>query len=259
MGQDEDIILALYCAIADELGEDDVKHPHPRTKLYRSELILCGVLFALKGGSFRGFDRWLRRRGLFPVLPERSRLTRLLIHHVDECNLFLADPTLFTVLDSLGVEFIHPYREGRSTQTTAIAKKGVSNHRWVVGRKLAVLLNGRLEVVRTHDATGNVHDTRFNDQFRDLDAIVLTDHGFKQRVGTPSNYKVCRRGSWGDRIWIETLFSLWTRICGFKRVFHRTVAGFEARVGYLTTLTNLVVNLNERLGFPRLSLAQWSL
>ena len=96
-------------------------------------------------------------------------------------------------------------------------------------------------------------------QLRKRSSIVLTDQGFKQRAGTPTNYKVCKRGTWGDRIWIETLFSLWTRICGFKRIFHRTVAGFRARVGYLTTLTNLVVNLNEALGFPRLSLAQWSL
>lgn len=256
MLQEEDIILGLYCAIADIMTTDT---KHPQGKLYRSELVLCGVLFALKGGSFRSFYRWLVRRDLFPTTPERTRLTRLLIGHLEDCNQFLADPTLFSVLDSIGLEFIHPYREGRSAAMTAIARKGISNHRWVVGRKLAVAMNSRLEIIRTTDAPGNVHDTSFNDIFCDLDSIVLTDQGFKQRVGTPENYKVCKRGTWNDRIWIETLFSLWTRICGFKRIFHRTVAGFRARVGYLATMTNLVVNLNEPLGFPRLSLAQWSL
>ncbi|MBI4175297.1 transposase [Candidatus Berkelbacteria bacterium] len=256
MLQDEDIILTLYCAIAETMT-DDTKHH--QAILYPSELVLCGVLFALKGGSFRGFYRWLIRHNLFPGLPERTRLTRLLISHVDVCNRFLGDPTLFTVLDSLGLEFIHPYREGRSKVTAAITAKGISNHRWVVGRKLAVVINSRLEIIRTADAPGNVHDNSFNDVFRDIASIILADQGFKQKVGTPTNYKICQRGAWNDRIWIETLFSLWTRICGFKQIFHRTIAGFQARVGYLTTLTNLVVNLNEPLGFPRLSLAQWSL
>lgn len=257
MLQEEDIIIELYCAIANAIQSTDEKHS--QAKLYRSELILCGVLFALKGGSFRSFYRWLARRDLFGALPERTRLTRLLISHIEECNQFLADPTFFVVLDSIGTEFIHPYRDGRSVATGAVAKKGISNHRWVVGRKLAVAMNSRLEIVRTADASGNVHDTTFNHVFQKINSIILTDQGFKQCEGTPTNYKICQRGSWNDRIWIETLFSLWTRICGFKRIFHRTIAGFRARVGYLTTLTNLIVNLNESLGFPRLSLAQWSL
>jgi hypothetical protein len=41
---------------------------------------------------------------------------------------FLADPTFFTVLDTYGIELIHPRREGRSKRQ--IGKKGKS----VIGR-----------------------------------------------------------------------------------------------------------------------------
>ena len=37
------------------------------------------------------------------------------------------------------IELIHPMREGRSPQQ--IGRKGLSNHRWIVGGKLCLLLN----------------------------------------------------------------------------------------------------------------------
>jgi hypothetical protein len=58
---------------------------------------------------------------------------------------------------------------------------------------------------------------------------------------------------------IETLFSLWTRICNMKKSFHRTVTGFKAKIWYLAALTNIVIRKNEELGFTRLSMVQWSL
>jgi len=43
---------------------------HPRARLYPSELVTTGLLFALKGTSFRTFYRWLKREyhHLFPRL-----------------------------------------------------------------------------------------------------------------------------------------------------------------------------------------------
>jgi len=38
-----------------------------------------------------------------------------------------------------GIELIHPMREGRSPQQ--IGRKGLSNHRWMVGGKLCLVLN----------------------------------------------------------------------------------------------------------------------
>jgi|SRR5579885_1943714 len=57
-----------------------------------------GLLFALKGGSFRSFYRWLARghAGLFGGLPERTRLLRLLAGHRRLTDRFRADPTFFS-------------------------------------------------------------------------------------------------------------------------------------------------------------------
>jgi hypothetical protein len=52
-------------------------------KLYPSEWVTIGILFALKGNHFRAFYRWLYRdyNALFGGLPERTRLQRLLRNH----------------------------------------------------------------------------------------------------------------------------------------------------------------------------------
>src|SRR6266571_3995627 len=83
--------------------------------------------------------RWLMRdyRALFPRLPERTRLFRLFVTHQDWTTAFLATPTVLGVIDTYGIELIHPMREGRSPQQ--IGRKGLSNHRWIVGGKLCLL------------------------------------------------------------------------------------------------------------------------
>ena len=43
------------------------------------------------------------------------------------------------IVDSYGIELIHPTREGRSPRQ--IGKKDTSNYRWIVGGKLCVVLN----------------------------------------------------------------------------------------------------------------------
>ena len=73
------------------------------------------MLFALKGSSFRSFYRWLERdyADLFGGLPERTRLLRALRVQQQHMQRFLADPTFFTVIDTYGIELIHPWRYGR--------------------------------------------------------------------------------------------------------------------------------------------------
>ncbi len=44
----------------------------------------------------------------------------------------------FGVADSYGIELVHPWRERRTQR--AVARKGLSNHRWIVGAKLALVL-----------------------------------------------------------------------------------------------------------------------
>jgi len=66
---------------------------------------VIGILFILKGGHFRAFYRWLERDygDWFGdgTRPECTRSQRLLKTHQDWCNLLMADPMFFTVIDSL--------------------------------------------------------------------------------------------------------------------------------------------------------------
>jgi hypothetical protein len=91
---------------------------HPEARLWPREVVTLGLLHALKGVGNRAFYRWLTRdyRPLFPQLPERTRLFRLFRTHHDWTQIFLAAPTVLGVIDTYGIEFIHPIREGRSPQ-----------------------------------------------------------------------------------------------------------------------------------------------
>jgi hypothetical protein len=70
----------------------------------------------LKGAGNRAFYRWLTRdySVLFPKLPERTRLFRLFKTYQKYAAQFLAEPSLLGVIDTFGIELIHPVREGRS-------------------------------------------------------------------------------------------------------------------------------------------------
>src|SRR5499433_1030578 len=128
-----ELITALCCQVDDQLAG---LPKHPEARLWPSEVVTLGLLHALKGGGNRPFYRWLTRdyRPLFPHLPERTRLFRLLKTHHNWTQVFLAAPTVLGVIDTYGIELIHPIREGRSPQQ--IGRKGLSNHRWIVGGKL---------------------------------------------------------------------------------------------------------------------------
>ena len=80
-----------------------------------------------------------RLSGVVSRFPERTRLFRLFKTHHDWTQVFLAAPTVLGVIDTYGIELIHPMREGRSPQQ--IGRKGLSNHRWIVGGKFCLLLN----------------------------------------------------------------------------------------------------------------------
>ena len=109
----EDFITMLFCQIDDQMH--DVPK-HAQAALYPSELVTLGMLFALKGVGERAFYRWLsgNYHALFPQLPERTRLFRLLTTHRTWADRFLAAPSLLGVADTYGIELLHPRREGRS-------------------------------------------------------------------------------------------------------------------------------------------------
>jgi hypothetical protein len=242
----EEFIIALFCEIDDRMP---AVPKHSQAKLYPSELVTIGILFALKGGYFRAFYRWLKRdyEALFVSLPERSRLQRALYTHRRWCDHFLAQPSFFTVIDSYGIELIHPIREGRSERQ--MGKKGKSNWRWIVGMKLCWLINDEGWIVSWAWDTANVHDQVFLPLVAALQdvSIVLADTGFNDAKGIPTNLKLCPRGTWNERMLVETALSLVTMVCGLKKVFHRTRTHFEARLAYVTAMFNTLLGLNRTL------------
>ena len=257
-----DFITALFYEV-DEQRRAIPKHPEAR--LWPSEVVTLGLLHALKSGGNRPCSRWLTRdyRPLFPQLPERTRLFRLLKTHQDWTRVFWAAPTVLGVIDTYGIELIHPIREGRSPQQ--IGRKGVSNHRWIVGGKLCLLLNQWGLIVGWACATANVADNTFQWLIRQVDGrmIVLSDTGFHAAEGDPANLKLCPRGEWQDRMLVETVLSMLTVVCHFKKVMHRGWEYFHARLAFTMAAFNVLVQWHGLLpnasGFVPLSMAEFSL
>jgi len=258
----EGFIIELFCRIDDAMSD---LPKHPQAKLYPSEIVTLGVLFAWKGVGNRQFYRWLVRDylPLFPHLPERTRLFRLFVTHQIWTNVFLVEPSILSVIDSYGIELIHPVREGRSEQQ--IGKKGYSNRRWIVGGKLCFLLNHLGQVIDWDCATANVHDTTFQPLIQRYEdrTVIFSDHGFHDKDGDPANLKVCEPFQHNERMIVETVLSMLTTICHFKKVTHRVWAYFEARLAFTMAVFNLLVSWDgfppDPTGFVHLSVAQFSL
>jgi hypothetical protein len=200
---------------------------------------------------------------LLPRLPERTRLFRLFKTHQDWTQVFLAAPTVLGVIDTYGIELIHPMRDGRSPQQ--IGRKGLSNHRWIVGGTLGLLLNQWGLVVAWDCATAHVADNTFQRLIRQCEAqmIVLSDTGFHAAEGDPTNLKLCQRGAWQDRLLVETVLSMLTMVCHFKRVMHRVWDYFHAQLAFTMAAFNVLVQWHGfqpyASGFVPLSMAEFGL
>jgi hypothetical protein len=234
--------------------------------LYPSEVVTLALLFALKGVGNRPFYRWLRRdyRSLFPRLPERTRLFRLFNGHWPWTRRFLAGHSLIGVADSYGVELIHPRREGRTAGQ--VGRKGLSNQRWIVGGKLGFVLNNLGLVVDWAVDTANVYDgTAFQELVNRHEPYMalFADAGFAKQDWQPDNLRLCQRGEWNNRMIVETVLSMLTLVCHFKKVMHRVWAYFESRVAYTMALFNLLVQWEgiqlDEAGCVHFSIAEFSL
>lgn len=221
--------------------------------------------FVRTTGGNRAFSRWLQRdsRPLFPRLPERTRLFRLFVTHQDWPQTFLASPTVLGVIDTYGIELIHPIREGRSPQQ--IGRKGLSNHRWIVGDTRCLLLNQWGLIVGWDCGTATVADNTFQWLIRQVEEhmIVLSDTAFHAAEGDPANLKLCPRGAWEDRMLVETVLSMLTVVRHFKKVMHRGWTYFHARLAFTMAAFNVLVQwygfLPNASGFVPLSIADFSL
>jgi hypothetical protein len=257
-----EFITALFYEIDEQMGAIP---KHREAHLWPSEVVTLGLLHALKSVGNRVFYRWLTRdyRALFPQLPERTRLFRLFATHQDWTQAFLAAPTVLGGIDTYGIELIHPIREGRSSQQ--IGRKGLSNHRWIVGGKLCLLVNQYGLVVTWAWDTTNVADNTFQWLIRQFEErmIILSDTGFHAAEGDPSNLNLCQRGEWEERMLVETVLSMLTLVCHFKKVMHRVWAYFQARLACTMAAFNVLVQWYglrpNASGFVPLSIAEFSL
>ena len=259
----EDFIIDLFCRVDDQML--DVKK-HSQASLYPSEVVTLALLFALKGVGSRPFYRWLKRdyRHLFPRLPHRTRLFRLFNSHRPWTDRFLAGHSLIGLVDTYGIELIHPRREGRSQQQ--IGRKGLSNQRWIVGGKLCFILNHLGLIVDWDVDTANVYDgTAFQEVVNQhvLHMVIFADEGFVKKDWHPDNLKICQRGEWNTRMIVETVLSMLTLVCHFKKVMHRAWPYFKSRLAYTMALFNLLVQWDgiqvDEDGCVHFSIAEFSL
>lgn len=251
----QDFITELFCRVDDAMPNTT---KHPLAVLHPSEVVTLGLLQALRGQGNRAFYRWAQRdlKPLFPRLPERTRLFRLLADQAPLTLRFLAQPSFFGVCDSYGIELVHPKREGRSLQQ--IGRKGLSNQRWIIGAKLCLLLNAQGQVVGWQCHSANVYDAAFHPLIAHFQEqmIVLADTGFHARHGDPQNLKVCPKGKWNERMLIETVFSLFTTVLRLKKLAHRVWKALQARLAYVVAAYNLCINWS---GQVKLELAPFAL
>lgn len=258
----DDFIIELFCRIDDQLKSLE---KHSQSKFSASELVTVGMLFALKGVGQRAFYRWLERDygEWFPELPERTRLFRRLKTRWYWAQLFLAQPSLLGIIDSYGIELIHPIRKGRHCKSWV--ESGISNHRWIVGGKLCLAVNQWGQLIGWAWAAANAHDTWFHpiiEAFKNR-SIIFADTGFHAKEGDPDNLKICRRGQWNARMLVETVYSMLTVVCHAKKMRHRVAAYFQAHLGFMVAAFNTLIAwfglLPRNDGFIPLSIAQFNL
>ena len=252
-----DIITHMFCFVDDAMND---LPKHSQAKLYPSEVVTIGILYALKGGHFRAFHRWIQRdyRGLFPGLPDRTRLLRLLERHQEWCDTLLAEPSFFTVIDSYPIELLFPIREGRSEHQ--VGKKGKDKGRWTIGIKYCWLLNGQGRVVDWGWAPLDTHDQAFHQLIERYDGrtIVLSDLGFNRAGSMPANLKLCEKGTWNERMRVETALSMVTVVCGLKHLHHRLSQYIEAHLSLVSAMFNVLLSMFHRI-HPDADLAQMSI
>ena len=74
---------------------------------------------------------------------------------------------------------------------------------------------------------------------------------------------ICQRGAWEDRMLVETVLSMLTLVCHFKKVMHRAWAYFHARLAFTMAAFNILAQWHgfqpNASGFVPLSIAEFSL
>jgi len=97
-------------------------------------------------------------------------------------------------------------------------------------------------IVAWECATANVADNTLQWLIRQFEErmMVLSDTTSHAAEGDPTNLKLCQRGEWQDRILIETVLSMLTMVCHFKKVMHRVCAYFHTRLAFTMAAFNVL-------------------
>lgn len=176
----------------------------------------------------------------------------------------MAEPTLFGIADSFGIELVQTTRLGRSLRQ--IARRGKSARRWIAGVKLGLVLNAQGQVCAWDADTAGSYDA---DAFNHLieryaeEMIVLADCNFhkspfhRTNDPDPANLKICGRDAWNQRRLIETVLSMLTNVCSLKRLRERNWSHLMAHLGFAAATFNVLTSWNG--GAPQLAIAQFSL
>jgi hypothetical protein len=59
--------------------------------------------------------------------------------------------------------------------------------------------------------------------------------------------KICKKGTWNERMCVETVLSMLTIICDLKRIRHRLSDYIQARLAYVAAMFNILLDLFHKL------------
>lgn len=240
----EHFMILLFWMVDEQTGD---LLQHPQAKLHPSEIVTLALLKRLKGQAYRRYLVWLKNTGLFPSLPDYSRLCRLFHHyrHAIEVISRQIGQWDWAVTDSMLCEAIHPIREGRKTRWVG---KNKSKGRWMVGIKVVVVVSPQGDILSWKMDTANVHDKHFAWMVEEFTVKVLADKGFHAQEGDPGNLKICKRGEQNERMVVESVFSLCKRLLGLNTIIAKSLQGFRLAVASIFALFNTLLEMNRRLG-----------
>ena len=146
------------------------------------------------------------------------------------------------VIDSLGIEMVHPNREDEDQ----VGKKGISNHRWIIGVKVVVVLNNLGRVVDWMWDSAHTHDNNFTELIERVRMALLGDKGFHKKEGDPENLLICSRWEKNVRMLIETVFSQMYRLFNLKHISEQSADYVEMHLGFALSAFNLLVDWESK-------------
>lgn len=127
----EDFNIELFRQV-DDAKFDATKDS--QATLFSEVVVALAVLFICSQRAWQSGFLSLADKQLAAFLSQSATsdtLVSFVLHASPLVGALYAGSSLIGVIDSYGIELIHPRRKGRSPQQ--IGKKGLSNQRWIIG------------------------------------------------------------------------------------------------------------------------------